>query len=223
MEAESGDEIRRLILPCREHAVDDFEPERDPLACVECIGRLYRGAFSPRATLKWSSARFQLEYDFGLDLRRVHPRNGQRCLAVSSVMHGVVVHVRPGERVELQHAPDGLVCVADLAADCRVAARASNPDELRFDGVRTDQIEFRISRGRRRDRLTVRVRRHQFSGERLGIDGPKGPGLLRRRRHADGRSARRRRGAQRECDPRCHKRQQSAAIEARGPCAEAFV
>src|SRR5207249_845028 len=73
MEAERGDEIRRLILPCREHAVDDFEPERDPLACVECLGRLERGAFSPRATLKWSGASFQLEYDFGLDLRRVHP------------------------------------------------------------------------------------------------------------------------------------------------------
>ena len=57
------------------------------------------------------------------------------------VAHRVVVHVRPDERLELEHAPHRLVGVADLDADGLVTCRPPHPHELALDRIRRRQIE----------------------------------------------------------------------------------
>ena len=74
----------------------------------------------------------------------------ERGLVAGRVLHGVVVHVRPDECVELEHAPHRLVGVADLDADGRAAGRATHPHQLRFDRVGRGEIEAGVARGRRR-------------------------------------------------------------------------
>src|SRR5262249_32014603 len=70
------------------------------------------------------------------------------------------------QRIDLEDAPHRLVRVPDLASDRLVSGRTAQADELAFDGVRGREIESLIARGRRRDRLPVRVSRGEIAGER---------------------------------------------------------
>ena len=112
-----------------------------------------RGGIARRRRLR------ELEHDLRLDLRREHRRDGQRRVVPVGVAHGVVVHVRPHQRLELERAPHRLVGVADLPADGLVAAGPPRPRDLGFDGVRgrRDRSRRRATRARRRS-VCVRVR-----------------------------------------------------------------
>src|SRR5262249_25692411 len=72
--------------------------------------------------------------------------------------HGVVVHARPDERLELQRAPDGLVRETNFPADCLVAVPAPHPRELGFDRVCLSEIERRVARRSRLDETAIRER-----------------------------------------------------------------
>ena len=93
-----------------------------------------------------ASGAFSLNTISGSIFGEIIARERQRGLVRRRVAHRVVVHVRPDERLELEHAPHRLVGVADLAADGRAAVRAPHPHELALDRV-----------GRRRDRSPSRA------------------------------------------------------------------
>ncbi len=160
MESVGGNEIGRREPPVRKHTVDDLEAQREPLDRVEGCRRIQTG----------SERTFQLEHDLRLDLRREHPADWQRRMAGCRVVHGVVVHVRPDQRVELEHSPHRLVREADLAADGCASAGSSHPGELGLDGIGPGKIEAGIARGRCDRRRTTCVRGRQFLRYEAGIE-----------------------------------------------------
>ena len=151
-----------LKLPVGEGTVDDFESQGHPLNRVEhlrCVG-------------SGRNRRAQLEYDLRFDLRREHASNVERSRVRRRVPHGVVIHVRPDERLQLQRAPDRLVRVADFAANGRVPAGAPQAHELRFHVVGRNQIKSRNRRGRRRwHHLPLCAGRHQIMRNGRRVDG----------------------------------------------------
>jgi hypothetical protein len=161
VQATGGHEVRRLKFPVGVGAVDDLEPERQPLDGLE-RGRGLGDAIAERG--------FHLEDDLGFDLRRDHAGERERGLVRLRVAHGVVVHVCPDERVELQHPPHRLVGVADLDADGPASSRAAHLHQLPFDEVRRGEIEAGAARSRWRDELAAGVRTGELGGERGRLD-----------------------------------------------------
>jgi hypothetical protein len=215
----SGDEVCGLKLPVGKHAVDDLESECEPFDRIE--GRrsiepaaLQGGPFGPAERL------LQLEHNLRLDLRRGHPGDRQRRRVVASELDGVVVDVRPDQRLELHHPPDRFVRKADLHTLGGPSRGAPRACELRFNGVRRFQIKARISSGWRNDiGAAAFVRIRQLPGEGVDIhEAAISPRLLPPLRPC---AAPQRREDQRQSPPRqrrgwhCHKNRPSMSRTAR--------
>ena len=84
----------------------------------------------------------------------------ERAVVPVGVSDGVVVHVRPHQRLELERAPHRLVGVADLPADGPVTAGPAAVGNRRLDRVSRRQIDPAFAR-----------RRHGDDGpRRVGVD-----------------------------------------------------
>ena len=157
-----GDEIGWLKRPVGEHAVDDLESEREPFDGVERRGRI-GGDRRPSGAFSLNTISGSI---FGEHSR---PRDSDATFA-RAYSHRVVVHVRPHQRVELEHAPHRLVGEADLASDGRAAGRArrcgASSASTRVGG---GQIELR---DRARTAASRSVRRPRVGGNQFGRRAP---------------------------------------------------
>jgi hypothetical protein len=132
--------------------VDDLEAQRDPLDRVQ--GR--EGV----AAHRWRG--LHSEHDLGLDLRRDERSDWQVGHVTIRVPDGVVVHVCPDQRLELEDAPRGLVGEADLQADHAVPGRRTRAYRRGFDGVSGREVQAAGPGGRRCHHLPCAVGLQQF-------------------------------------------------------------
>jgi hypothetical protein len=129
MQAERRDEIDGLELPVRERAIDNLETYRQPL---DVVG--YRRRVQPCARNRVS----QFEDDLRLDFRSAVRRKSKLRAGSIRIVHRVVVHVGPNQRLELQGSPHSLVRIADLQASNFAASRHPQPGELGLHRVRAN-------------------------------------------------------------------------------------
>jgi hypothetical protein len=80
-----------------------------------------------------------------------------------TVMHGVVVHVRPNQGFKFEYTPHGLVGIPNLAADGFVSTGLAELLERCFHVISRVEIETGTPRGRDRDHLARLIRGQQFT------------------------------------------------------------
>jgi hypothetical protein len=139
VKARGGDEVWRPKLPVDVDAIDDLEPEGEPLHLAQHGRRVGLGG--------WHS--FHGQDNLWFNFRRAQACRVERGLVALSEADRVVVHRRPDQRLELQGPPHRLVGETDFPPDGRMAARPAATDQRRFDGIRRVEIEPAVPRGRR--------------------------------------------------------------------------
>src|ERR1700752_2197097 len=98
-----------LNLPPRKRAIDDFELDRQPFNGPQrsgCIRSALNDHWLPQA-----------ENNLGLDFQRTWMCKRERSGGPVTVVHRVVVHVRPSQRFKFEYPPHRLVRISNFQAD----------------------------------------------------------------------------------------------------------
>src|SRR5712672_426687 len=153
MKSERRDEITGLELPRWKRTIDDFKPQRQPVYACE-------RSSSIEFAYDWL---FQTENDLPFDLQRTGMCNRKRSGVAGGVLDGVVVHMRPNQRLEFECTPHCLVRITNFAANCFVSNSFAELPKLRFNFVGCVEIESGTTRQWDHDHSARLVRGKQLS------------------------------------------------------------
>src|ERR1700740_3323172 len=139
-------EVGWLKLPLRKRAIDDFEPDRQPFNGPQrsgCIRSALNDHWLPQA-----------ENNLGLDFQRTWMCKRERSGVPVTVVHRVVVHVRPSQRFKFEYPPHRLVRISNFQADGSRSSTFAEFLERCFNLVSRIEIEPRALGRRNTDHLS---------------------------------------------------------------------